>query len=104
MSELAGDANDASSGLIAAFDAVSDANRREDAVSALIAHLKATETPAAVALLSGFSQSVRLYEDDAPLRRPYWQQQYAEGRTDPRTLDFDALLDAVQSPPVAQAA
>ncbi|MBF4513281.1 hypothetical protein ITJ66_12395 [Plantibacter sp. VKM Ac-2885] len=98
MSELTGDANDASSGLVAALAAVSDAKRREDAVSALIAHLKATETPAAVALLRGFSQSVRLFEDDAPLRRPYWQQQYEEGRTDPRTLDFKVLLEAAQSP------
>lgn len=98
MSELAGDANDASSGLVAALDAVSDARRREDAVSALIAHLKATEAPAAVTLLHGFSQSVRLYEDDAPLKRPYWQQQYAAGRTDPGTLDFEVLGEAAGSP------
>lgn len=97
MSGLEDDA-DTSSDLIAALSAVSDAKRREDAVSALIAHLKGTEAQAAVTLLRGFSQSVRLYEDEAPLRRPYWQQQYEEGRTDPRSLDFEALLDAVGSP------
>jgi hypothetical protein len=84
--------------LNSALELVQDASRREDAVSALIALLKVSETTAAIALLRGFSQSVRLYEDDAPLRRPYWQQQYAVGRTDSRALDFEVLAEAARSP------
>lgn len=84
--------------LNSALETVQAASRREDAVTALITLLKASgETTAAITLLHGFSQSVRLYEDDAPLQRPYWQQQYAVGRTDPRTLDFEVLAEAAKS-------
>lgn len=97
MSDSADRANEISAALNAALEAVQNVARREDAVAALIAHLKADETPEAFALLGGFSQSVRLHDDEAPLRRPYWQQQYMQGRTDPRSLDFDALLQAAGS-------
>jgi hypothetical protein len=84
--------------LNSALESVQGVSRREDAVSALIALLKDGETTTAIALLWGFSQSVRLYQDDAPLERPYWQQQYAEGRTDPRAHDFETLAQAAISP------
>ena len=93
---LGGTAGDES--LSSALESVQGASRREDAVSALIALLKGRETTTAIALLQGFSQSVRLYEDAAPLQRPYWQQQYAEGRTDSRSLDFETLAEAARSP------
>ena len=96
MSDSSASTNDGS--LNSALESVQSASRREEAVSALIALLKVRETVAAVALLRGFSQGVRLYEDDSPLKRPYWQQQYAEGRTEPGALGFDVLTEAARSP------
>ena len=94
MSDSSASTNDGS--LNSALESVQSASRREEAVSALIALLKVRETVAAVALLRGFSQGVRLYEDDSPLKRPYWQQQYAEGRTEPGALGFDVLTEAAR--------
>ena len=88
LMELADGSEDA---LASALVSVQLAKRREEAVSGLLAYLRAAETAAALALLGGLSQSVRLYKDDVPLPRPCWQQQYAGGRTDPRSLDFDIL-------------
>lgn len=96
MSDSSATTNDDS--LNPELESVQGASRREEAVSALIALLKVSETVAAVAILRGFSQSVRLYEDDSPLKRPYWQQQYAEGRTEPGALDFKVLTEAATSP------
>jgi hypothetical protein len=76
---------------------VQTARHREEAVSALLAGLRTTETAEAIALVRGFSQSIRFYDDDESLSRPYWQQQYEGGRTDPRELDFEVLVEAARS-------
>lgn len=84
--------------LTRATAAASSAMSRQSAVAQLIKLLKEAETPEGIALIRGFSQSLRLYENGVPTNRPSWISNDEGTRTEPQTLDIEVLAEAASDP------